>query len=86
MDREYVNRIKEAKKYQKMAVYALLPESAGKHLEVIGKEVSAMLNECFMDLVKQEARKMAEEKWQDTASSEADLHNGKKTGRKVQIN
>lgn len=84
MNMESLDRIKEAKKYQKMALRALLPESAGEHLEIIEKEFSAMMKECCMEFIKQEASKMAREQSQSTDSSS----NGEtqKKAKKVVIN
>ena len=66
-----LHRLMEAKKYQKMALMALLPESAGAHIEVIERELSAMLMEgavelcrCAMDSKNEGARE--EEKPKNT--------------------
>jgi len=48
------SRIKEAKKYEMLALRALLPKEAGAHIEVIEKEIKAMIMECVLDFVKQE--------------------------------
>lgn len=43
-----INRIREAAKYQKMAMQALLPPNAAGHLDVIEKELQQMLQEFIM--------------------------------------
>lgn len=50
MDKEMWDRISEAGKYQKLAFQALLPERVNNHLEVIEKEIKAMVLEIAMDL------------------------------------
>lgn len=51
MNKERLERLKEAAKYQKMAVRALLPERAAEHIEVIEKELQKMVMECVADMV-----------------------------------
>lgn len=46
-------RVIEAKKYQKKAFYALLPESAAGHIEVIEREFLLMMTECIMEFMNQ---------------------------------
>lgn len=53
-----LERIKKASEYQKKAIYALFPENARSHLEVIEKEISEMLTQGFMEMIKPEAEKM----------------------------
>ena len=51
---EFIKRLKEAAGYQRQAVKCLLPESMGKHLDVIGNELKMMIIEAAVDLVKNE--------------------------------
>lgn len=57
-----LERIKKASEYQKKAIYALFPEDAGSHLEIIEKEISEMLIQGFMEMIKPEEEKMAAQK------------------------
>lgn len=50
MDREMKARIEEAKRYQKLALRALLPDSVAGHMDVIEKEIRAMVMEGAADL------------------------------------
>lgn len=68
MDREMINRMKEAAKYQKMAIRALFPEQAAEHLDVIEGELKAMFHELVMDAVKQEMKKKFESEWNAESS------------------
>lgn len=52
MNSDRMNRIKEAKMYQKKALLALFPESTAEHIEAIGKELTAIVMECAIDLIK----------------------------------
>lgn len=45
MNQDNLKRVKEAYKYQKLAFRALLPESMAGHMDVIEKELKAMLIE-----------------------------------------
>lgn len=45
MNANTINRIREAAKYQKMAMKALLPPNAAAHLDVIENELQQMLQE-----------------------------------------
>lgn len=53
MNTELIARLMEAKKYQKKAIEALFPEEMKEHVEVIERELSAMLKECGMELLKE---------------------------------
>jgi hypothetical protein len=53
MNHDMVNRIRDAKRYQKKALLALFPESTAEHIEVIGKELTAIVMECAVDIIKQ---------------------------------
>ena len=57
MNSDTFDRMKEAGKYQKMALRALFPEQAAGHLDVIEGELKAMMKELVMDMVKQEVKK-----------------------------
>lgn len=52
MNGEIIGRLLEAGTYQKMALQALLPEHTRGHVEVIERELKAMLKECAYDIVK----------------------------------
>lgn len=54
MDKSFINRVTEAKKYGKLAVRALLPEQAAVHLDNIEKELKAIITECVIDMTRQE--------------------------------
>lgn len=45
MNKEMIKRLKNAGKYQKMALKELFPASANAHLEVIEREIKAMVTE-----------------------------------------
>lgn len=51
MSKEIVNRLIKAGKYEKMAIHALLPERAAKHMEVIEKELRTMFMEAVADVI-----------------------------------
>lgn len=46
-------RILEAKKYQKMAMRALLPEEQREHMDVIGKEMKTVLVNGLLDVLEE---------------------------------
>ncbi len=54
MDKTMLHRITEARNYGKLAVKALLPEQAAGHLDIIEREIKAMITECVIDMLKQE--------------------------------
>ena len=45
MNKELIQRLKNAGKYQKMAIKELLPKETNAHLEVIERELRAMVTE-----------------------------------------
>lgn len=51
MNKEMMERIMEAGKYQKMAIRALVPDSKQEHLDVIEKELKALLLEDILSFV-----------------------------------
>lgn len=53
MNRELLNRLRTAGEYQKKAIYALLPEPVGRHLDVIKKELKIMAVEIVADVLKE---------------------------------
>ncbi len=53
MNRELLNRLRTAGEYQKKAIYALLPEPVGRHLDVIKKELKIMAVETAADVLKE---------------------------------
>ena len=58
MNKEMAKRIREAAKYKKLAVRALFPESATEHLDVMEKEMTAMV----MEFLKKEEKTSTQEK------------------------
>lgn len=59
MNDDMLKRIFQAKKYQKMALYALFPENITKHFEVIEKEINMMIKEVILEsLCKNEESKV----------------------------
>ena len=61
MNKELVKRLKKAGKYQKMAIKELFPAETNEHLEVIERELKAMVTETAM-------KWMSEFKAEDEAS------------------
>lgn len=55
MNKDMRKRFMEAKRYQKMALKALIPENERKHFEVIGNELKEMMMEGFFELAKEYA-------------------------------
>lgn len=53
MNRELLNRLRTAGEYQKKAIYALLPEPVGRHLDVIKKELKIMAVETAADVLRE---------------------------------
>lgn len=49
MNYDVIDRLRKAHEYQMLAVKALLPERAVTHLDVIEKELTAMIMECLCD-------------------------------------
>ena len=61
MNREMMQRIKMAGDYQKKAIRALFPEEMGEHLEVIEKEIKAMVMELVVEIAKEQKTRVNEE-------------------------
>lgn len=58
MSTERLERIMKAREYQKKAIMALIPEQMQGHVEVIEKEVKAIVREEFFQMLQsEEARK-----------------------------
>lgn len=53
MDRELFERIRTACTYQKKAIQALFPKRVNCHMEIIEKEVKAMIIETVTDWMKE---------------------------------
>ena len=70
MNKEMMRRIKEARKYQKMAIRALMPERMAEHVDVIEHEVKAMVRETIIDVVKDRVWDNFNEKSQETTASQ----------------
>ena len=49
---EVIYRLREAAKYQRMAVRCLIPERMSGHLDVIGNELKLILAETAQDILK----------------------------------
>lgn len=69
MNKDMWNRLLTAGKYQKMAMEALLPERAAGHLDVIGREIKAMMWECVTDMGKRRLSDYGDTFWENNASS-----------------
>lgn len=54
MNREMMQRIKMAGDYQRKAIRALFPEEMGEHLDVIEKEIKAMVMELVVEIAKEQ--------------------------------
>ena len=54
MNTDRMERFQEAREYQKKAIYALFPEQARGHLEVIENEIKAMIKEEMVNFVMSE--------------------------------
>ena len=48
MNKEFIRRLRNASKYQKMAIKELFPAETNAHLEVIERELKAMVTETAM--------------------------------------
>ena len=70
MNKEMMNRMREARKYQKMAIRALMPERMAEHVDVIEHEVKAMVRETIIDVVKDRVWDNLNEKSQETTASQ----------------
>lgn len=53
MNKEMIQRMKIAGEYQRKAIRALFPEEMGEHLDVIEKELKAMVMEVAIELFKE---------------------------------
>lgn len=51
MKREFIDKMKEAKKLEKEACMLILPENVRGHVEVIEKEMKAMFLECIAECI-----------------------------------
>ena len=54
MNKEMMQRIKMAGDYQRKAIRALFPEEMGEHLDVIEKEIKAMVMGLVVEIVKEQ--------------------------------
>lgn len=70
MNKEMMNRMREARKYQKMAIRALMPERMAEHVDVIEHEVKEMVRETIIDVVKDRVWDNLNEKSQETTASQ----------------
>lgn len=53
MNKEMMNRFKEAAMYQRKAIRYLIPERMGNHMDVIGNEFKLMLTEAAAEILKE---------------------------------
>jgi len=51
MNKELIKRIKNASEYQKMAIKELFPTETNPHIEVIEREIKAMITETAMKIM-----------------------------------
>ena len=61
MNKEMMQRIKMAGDYQRKAIRALFPEEMGEHLDVIEKEIKAMVRGLVVEIVKEQKTTVNEE-------------------------
>ena len=61
MNKEMMQRIKMAGDYQRKAIRALFPEEMGEHLDVIEKEIKAMVLGLVVEIVKEQKTTVNEE-------------------------
>ncbi len=80
MHKSMMERFQEAKKYQKKALQALLPEGVAGHLEVIEQELTAI----FMEGAKELTELICEGEAAKHKSQNSQEQNGKST-KKVTI-
>lgn len=64
MNKEIIDRLKAAGKYERLAIHSLFPESTVRHLEVIEKELQGMFADMVADIIRwdEKDRNAAEEK------------------------
>ncbi len=60
MNKSLIERVTEAKMYQKKALQALLPENTAEHVEVIERELRAIFMECMKGMMKQDGARDSE--------------------------
>jgi hypothetical protein len=89
MNSEFIEKMIQAKKLECEALLSLLPESQKGHVEVIEKEISAMVKECAaagvsatVDTLSKIANELAAE---TTSPPKTASKNSKKTVKKVDI-
>jgi hypothetical protein len=66
MNKETISRLRKAAKYEKMAIQALFPERAAKHMEVIEKELRSMFMEMVVDVIRYEEADGREDRQNDS--------------------
>jgi hypothetical protein len=52
----FMQKMLQAKKIEAEAILCLLPEQTKEHVEVIGKELTSMVAECFADKRREKAQ------------------------------
>jgi hypothetical protein len=77
MNREFLDKMKEAKKLEREALKLVLPKNVRGHIEVIEKEMKSMLKECIADCFAEFMEKGTQKNNNEAANSK--LH-------KVEIN
>ncbi|SFR59395.1 hypothetical protein SAMN05661086_00395 [Anaeromicropila populeti] len=68
MNREMIDRLREAKKYELMAMKALFPDSQSEHIEVMKNEIKEMVVEFVFEFFAQKSSE--EEKCSDNKKQE----------------
>lgn len=61
-----IEKLLEAKRLEKEALLAMLPENMHKHIEVIGKEIKAMVFECLQNGYQESSNTQESSKSQET--------------------
>lgn len=62
MNKKTMEKILLAKKYQCMAIKALLPEQAGRHVDTIAEEVTSLLTELLSTSINHDTETASEKK------------------------
>lgn len=83
MKADMMNRVMEARKYQKKAIMALFPESMSGHIEVIEKELSAMFMEYALEMASQYMKQNSNYETEDESKQKAVLCEETKNQSKI---
>ena len=88
MNNTLFKKVKTASKYQKKALYALLPENCAPHLEAIEHEMKGMMKEAVTDMVKDIVIQMISEvgaSYEEEREQDGEQKSDKQTCKKVTI-